>query len=108
MSTNRIKVEKTNQDDMLKSLGISTRRCKEITTTVEQCHKTLPDARFSELAAAVSTRLELTQNEIFFLGYMFGGEGEHRLIMQAFEESILNIDNGLLEGMPIVKGGAMA
>ena len=94
-------------DNMLVSLGITEQRAKEILECFHSVGKKSSEIRYSQIAEEVSKRLDLSINEIFFVGYIIGEKTQMDLISKTFEEIFQhfnesNIQEEIPGGMPIV------
>jgi branched-subunit amino acid ABC-type transport system permease component len=104
------KITSTSNELMSRALGIPDRRYEEITNTIADVMAQHEDIRYSEIAEQVSQRLNLSTNEIFFLGVALGGYAQFRFMVDGMIQSVEEVSNIPTEihGRPVARPSTMA
>ena len=101
------RITSTDNKLMSRALGITDRRYEEILNTVRDIMERNEGIRYSEIAAHVSSQLELSTNEIFFLGMALGGYAQFRFFVDGMIQEVEEFEN-IPMGVPVVKTSQMA
>lgn len=105
-----LKITSTDKSEMTQALGISERRYLEMATAVQEVMDRGGAIRYTQIAEQVTQKLDLTPNEIFFLGVMIGGYVQFRAFVDGMIQELpeeMNVPKEM-EGRPVVKSHTMA
>lgn len=105
-----LKITSTDKSEMTQALGISERRYLEIATAAQEIMDRGENIRYSQIAEQVTQKLDLTPNEIFFLGVVLGGYIQFRAFVDGAIQELpeeMNVPKEM-EGRPVVKSRTMA
>ena len=105
-----LKITSTDKSEMTQALGIPERRYLEMATAVQEVMDRSGAIRYTQIAEQVTQKLDLTPNEIFFLGVMIGGYVQFRAFVDGMIQELpeeMNVPKEM-EGRPVVKSHTMA
>ena len=95
----------SNCDNMASALGITETRYKEIAETTYSIMKKNEGIRYSQAAEQVTKRLDLTTNEIFFLGVLLGGYAQFKVFVESMSGVFVDVEEfeNVPKGTPVAK-----
>lgn len=96
------KITSQESDNMSIALGISEKRYKEITNTMAAIMEKHQEIRYSEIAEQTNSRLDLTPNETFLIGYLLGGLSQFQFLVNGVIQEMEDVSD-LPKDVPLVK-----
>ena len=95
------KITTKSSETIWSSLGISERRYRQIDETLQEIMSKNEEIRYSEIAEQASNRLDLSTNEVFFVGFLLGGFSQIEFLLDNSIQE-MSEESDLPKKLPVV------